>query len=79
MSIKKVISGIIALSLILILFSALSRFPLIEESYAIKGCYVCYWNAQFEKYECLIFLGVEGGDSCTAQGQTCTITGHCTS
>lgn len=81
MSIKKLIPGIVALSLILILFSALSRAPLIKESYAVKTCSVCYWDIQYEAYACLKLSEVEGGDSCSLEGggRTCTLTGNCTS
>lgn len=64
---------------LIVCFTFIGKGSLIQKSYAaeVKGCYFCYWNPQFEMYECKIY-NQEGGTGCTAQGISCTISGHCT-
>jgi hypothetical protein len=67
--------GLIALSLI---FLSLGTFLLsvTNSLHAVKACYYCAWNNQYQLYECKVYEG-PGYSGCTAQGTECHGTGTC--
>ena len=68
--------GIFVLSLFFASLGLLSLSVATSSLHAVKTCYYCAWNNQYQVYECKVYEG-PGYSGCEAHGLECHGTGTC--